>query len=81
MKYQNVILTQDFTLPDKRIWKRKMWRERQIEYQETSSFACLVIWRRLDDVQMKQTSYHIRNTVKYCVKTSYLNGKIPNVSE
>ena len=42
MKYQNVILTLYFTLQDENIWKRKMWRERQIEDQETSSFACLV---------------------------------------
>ena len=26
MKYQNVILTLDFTLQDENIWKRKMWR-------------------------------------------------------
>ena len=29
----------------------------------------------------KQTLYHIRNTVKYCVKTGNLNGKILNDSE
>ena len=38
-------------------------------------------WRRRDNVQIKQTSYHIRNKVKYRVKTGYLNGKIPNGSE
>ena len=58
-----------------------MWHERQIEDQETSSFACLVTWRRLDNVQIKQTSYHIRNTVKSCFETGYLNSKIPNGSE
>ena len=78
MKYQNVILTLDFTLQDKNIWKRKMWRERQIKDLETSAIACLVTRRRLDNVQIKQTSYHFRNTIKYCVKTGYLNGKIPN---
>ena len=61
--------------------KRKMWRERQMEDQEISSFACLVTWRRLDNVQIKQQSCHIRSTVKYCVQTGYLNGKIPNGSE
>ena len=81
MKYENVILTLDFTLQDENIWKRKMWRERQIEDLETSSFACLVTWRRLENVQIKQTSNHIRNTVKYCVKTGYLNGKIHNDGE
>ena len=45
------------------------------------SFPRLVIWRRLDNVQIKQTSNHIRNTVKYCVKTRYLIGKIHNGSE
>ena len=49
--------------------------------QETPSFPCLVIWRRLDNVQIKLTSNHIRNAVKYCVKTRYLNGKIHNGSE
>ena len=34
-----------------------MWRERQIKDQETSSFACLVTWRRLDNVQIKQMFY------------------------
>ena len=81
MKYQNVILTLDFTLQYDHIWKRKMLRERRIEDQEISSFACFVTWRRLDNVQIKQTSYHIRNTVKYCVKIGYLNGKIPNGNE
>ena len=45
------------------------------------SFPCLVIWRRLDNVQIKQTSNDIRDAVKYCVKTRYLNGKIHNGSE
>ena len=67
MKYENVILTLDFMLQDENIWKRKMWRERQNVYQETLSFACLVTWRRLDNVQIKQTSKHICKTVKYCV--------------
>ena len=48
--------------------------------QETPSFSCFVIWRRLDNVQIKQTSNHIRNAVKICVKTRYLNGKIHNGS-
>ena len=49
--------------------------------QETPIFPCLVIWRRLDNVQIKQTSNHTRNAVKFCVKTRYLNGKIHNGSE
>ena len=53
-----------------------MWRERQNKDQEILSFACFVIWRRLDNMLIKQTSYHIRIAVKYCVKTGYLNGKI-----
>ena len=32
-------------------------------------------------MQTKQTSNNIRNTVKYCVKTACLNGKIHNGSE
>ena len=32
-------------------------------------------------MQIKQTFYHIRNTVKYCVKIGDLNGTIPNDSE
>ena len=35
----------------------------------------------VDNVQIKQTSNHIRNAVKYCVKTRYLNGKMHNGSE
>ena len=81
MKYQNVILTLHFTLQDENIWKHKMWRERQNKAQETLSFTCLVIWRRLENVQIKQTSNHIRNAVKYRIKTGYLNGKIHNGSE
>ena len=69
MKYQNVILTLHFTLQDENIWKRKMWRKPQNKDQETPSFPCLVIWRGLDYVQIKQTSNHIRNAVKYCAKT------------
>ena len=81
MKYQNVSLTLHFTLQVENIWERKMWRQRQNKDQETLSFPCLVIWRRLDNVQIKQTSNHIRNAVKYCVKTRYLNSKIHNSSE
>ena len=81
MKYQNVILTLHFTLQDENIWKRKMWHEHQNKDQETLSFAYLVIWRRLDNVQIKQTSNHIGNAVKYCVKTGYLNDKIHKGSE
>ena len=81
MKNQNVILTLHFTLQVENLWERKMWRQRQNKDQETPSFPCLVIWRRLDNVQIKQTSNHIRNAVKYCVKTRYLNGKIHNGSE
>ena len=33
------------------------------------------------NVQIKQTSNHIRNAVKYCVKTRYVNGKLHNGSE
>ena len=29
--------------------------------QETPSFPCLVIWRRLDNLQIKQTSNQIRD--------------------
>ena len=53
-------------LQDENIWKRKMWRERQIEDQETSFFACYVTWGRLDNMQIKQTSYHIRNSQILC---------------
>ena len=52
MKYQNVILTLHFTLQDENILKCKMWRYRQNKDQETPSFPCLVIWRRLDNVQI-----------------------------
>ena len=31
-------------------------------------------------MQIKPTSNHIRNAIKYCVKTRYLNGKIHNGS-
>ena len=65
MKYQNVILTLHFTLQVENIWKRKMWRSCQNKDQEIPSFLCLVIWRRLDNVQIKQTSNHIRYAVKY----------------
>ena len=81
MKYQNAILTLHLTLQNEIIWKRNMWRKRQNKDQETPSFPCLVIWRRLDNVQIKQTPNHIRNAVKYCVKTRCLNGKIHNGSE
>ena len=81
MKYQNVILTLHFTLQDENICKRKMDVNVRIKIKKPSSFPCLVIWRRLDNVQIKQTSNHIRNAVKYCVKTRYLNGKIHNGSE
>ena len=77
MKYQNVILKLDFTLQDENVKCDK----RKIEDLETSSFACLVTGRRLNNVQIKQTSYHFRNTDEYCVKTGYLNGKIPNGRE
>ena len=49
--------------------------------KEIPSFPCLVIRRRLVNVQIKQTSNHIRNTVKFCVKTRYLNDKIHKGSE
>ena len=81
MEYQNAILTLHFTLQEENIWKRKIWRYRQNKDQENPSFPCLVIWRRLDNVQIKETSNHIRNAVKYCVKTRYLIGKIHNGSE
>ena len=64
MKYQNVILTLHLTIQDENTWKRKMWRYRLNKDQETPIFSCLVIWRRLDNVQIKQTSNHIRNAVK-----------------
>ena len=53
----------------------------RIKIKKPSLFPCLVILRRFDNVQIKQTSNHIRNAVKYCVKTRYLNGKIHNGSE
>ena len=81
MIYQNVILTLHFTLQVENLWERKMWRQRQNKDQETPSFPCLVILRRLDNVQINKTSNHIRNAVKYCVKTRCLNGKIHNGSE
>ena len=81
MKYQNVILTLYFTLQDENMWKHKMWRKRKNKDKETLSFPCLVIWRRLDNLQIKQTSNKIRNAVKLCVKTLYLYGKIHNGSE
>ena len=34
-----------------------------------------------DIVQIKQTSNHIRNAVKYCVKTRYIYDKIHNGSK
>ena len=77
MKYQNVILTLDFMLHDDNIWKRKTWRERQIEDQETSSFTCLVKWGRMDNVQIKLTFYHILNAVKYCVKQAMKMARYP----
>ena len=58
-----------------------MLRQRLNKDQETPSFPCLVIWRRLDNMQIKQTSDHFRNAVKYCVKTRYLNGKMHNGSK
>ena len=81
MKYQNVILTLHFTLQDENIWKRKMDVNVRRKIKKPPSFPCLVFWRRLDNVQIKQTSNHIRNAVKYCVKTRYFNGKIHNGSE
>ena len=53
----------------------------RIKIKKPPSLPCLVIWRRLDNVQIKQTSNYIRNAVKYCVKTRYLKGKIHNGSE
>ena len=37
------------------------------------------VW--FDNMQIEQTSNHIRNAVKYCVKKRYLNGNIHNGSE
>ena len=53
----------------------------RIKIKEPRLLHVLVIWRRLDNVQIKQTSNHIRNAVKHCVKTRYLNDKIHNGSE
>ena len=53
----------------------------RIKIKKPRLLHVLVIWRRLDIVQIKQTFNHIRNAVKYCVKTRYLNGKIHNGSE
>ena len=39
------------------------------------------VWRQLDNVQIIQSSNHIQNAVKYCVKTRYLNDKTHNGSE
>ena len=52
-----------------------------IEIKKSRFFSFLVIWRRLDNVKIKQTSNHIRNAVKYYVQTRYLNGKIHKGSE
>ena len=78
MKCQNVILTLHFTLQDENV---KCDVNVRIKIKIRPSFPRLIIWRRLDDVQIKQTSNPIRNTVKYCVKTRYLIGKIHNGSE
>ena len=53
----------------------------RIKIKKPRLFPYFVIWRRLDNVQTKQTSNHIPIAVKYCVKTRYLNGKIHNGSE
>ena len=42
----------------------------RIKIKKPRFFPCLVIWRRLDNLQIKQTSNHILNAVKYCVKTA-----------
>ena len=81
MKYQNVILTLRFTLQDEIYENVKFGVNVRIKIKKQETFPCLVIWRRLDNVQIKQTSNHIRNAVKYCVKTRYLNGKMHNGSE
>ena len=78
MKYQNVTLTLHFTLQDENV---KYDVNVRIKIKETPSFPCLVILRRLDNVQVKQTWNHIRNVAKFCVKIRYLIGKIQNGSE
>ena len=40
----------------------------RIKIKKPRLFPCLVIRRRLDNVQITQTSNHIRNADKYCVK-------------
>ena len=41
MKYQNVILTLEFTQQDENIWKRNMWLECQNKDHETPAFCML----------------------------------------
>ena len=53
----------------------------RIKFKKPRFLPCLVIWRRLANVQIKQTSNYIRNAVKYCVETRFLNFKIHNGSE
>ena len=81
MKYQNVTLTLHFTLQDETDENVKCDVNVRIKIKNPHFFHVLVIWRRLDNVQSKQTSNHIRNAVKYCVKTRYLNGNKNNGSE
>lgn len=56
--------------------KRKIRRERRCGDKETQSFAWLVMWRRLDNVQIREASKHAQIPVEYCVKTSYWNAKL-----
>ena len=76
MKYQNVILPLHFTLQDENI---KCDVNVSIKIKKPRFFH---VWLfGVDNVQIKHTSNHIRNAVKYCAKTCYLNGKIHNGSE
>ena len=56
--------------------KRTIRRERGCGDKETQSFARLVTWRRLDNVQIKEASLHAQIPFKYCFKTSYWNAKL-----
>ena len=55
MKRKNVILKIKLTIQNENTSKRKMWRERQNNEQETKTFAGLVTYRRLDNVQIQET--------------------------
>ena len=79
MKYQNVILTLDFTLQDEKFENVKCDVNVRLKIKKP---RLLPAWLHGVDLTMCKSSNRpiICNTVKYCVKTDYLNGKIPNGS-